>query len=64
MLFKKTQRQVDIGYLQREAQRLGIRNQVDCMLQFLETHKQPVDSMLPTWSEFVEKAAVYNVVVT
>lgn len=64
MLLKKIENRLDITYLRKEAQRLSIRNQVDCMLQFLETHKRPDSSMLPTWNEFIQKAADYNVVVT
>jgi DNA-binding HxlR family transcriptional regulator len=63
MLLKKIEKRLDLTYLLSEAQRLGIRNQLDCMLQFLETHKRPNDSTLPTWNEFVEKATDYNVVV-
>ena len=63
LLLKKIENHLDMAYLLSEAQRLGISNQVDCMLKFLETHKRPNYSTLPTWNEFVEKAKDYNVVV-
>lgn len=63
LLLKKIENHLDMEYLLSEAKRLGIREQVDCMLHFLETHKRPADSMLPTWNEFVEKASDYNLVV-
>ena len=63
LLLKKIENHLDTAYLLSEAQHLGISNQVDCMLQFLENHKRPNDSTLPTWNEFAEKAKDYNVVV-
>ena len=63
LLLKKIENHLDTAYLLSEAQRLGISNQVDSMLQFLKTHKRSNDSTLPTWNEFVEKAKDYNVVV-
>jgi hypothetical protein len=64
LLLKKIWSHLDTAYLLREAQRLGIRDQVDCILEFLENHKRPADSMLPSWNEFAEKATEYNVVIT
>jgi DNA-binding HxlR family transcriptional regulator len=64
LLLKKIWNHLDTAYLLREAQRLGIRDQVDCMLQFLENHKRPLDSMLPSWNEFAQKATDYNVVIS
>lgn len=63
LLLMKIEAHLDMAYLLSEAQRLGITNQVDCMLQFLKTHKRPNDSTLPTWNEFAEKAKDYNAVV-
>ena len=62
LLLKKIDSHLDTGYLLSEAKRLGIRNQVESMQQFLKTHKRQADSMLPTWNEFVEKATDYRVV--
>mgnify|MGYP001018687774 CR=1 FL=1 len=63
LLLKKIWSHLDMAYLLREAQRLGVKNQIDCMLQFLETHKRPADSTLPSWNEFAQKATDYNVVI-
>lgn len=63
LLLKKIWNHLDTAYLLREAQRPGIRDQVGCMLQFLETHRRPADSMLPSWNEFAQKATEYNVVI-
>jgi len=62
LLLKKVGNRLNMAYLLSEAQRLGIRNQVDSMQQFLKTHKRQADSMLPTWNEFIEKATDYRVV--
>jgi len=63
LLLKKIGNNLDTAYLLSEAQRLGIRSQIDAMQQFLKTHKRQADSMMPTWNEFTEKATDYNVVV-
>jgi hypothetical protein len=60
LLLLKIGNNLERAYLLSEAQRLGITNQVDCMLQFLKTHERPNDSTLPTWNEFAEKAKDYN----
>ena len=62
LLLKKIGNNLDMAYLLSEAQRLGIRSQIESMQQFLKTHKRQADSMLPTWNEFVEKATDYRVV--
>jgi DNA-binding HxlR family transcriptional regulator len=61
LLLKKIGNNLDTTYLLSEAQRLGIRSQIDSMQQFLRNHKRQADSMLPTWNEFVEKATDYRV---
>jgi hypothetical protein len=63
LLLKKIGTHLDKVYLLREAQRLGIKDQVDCMLQFLENHIRSANSMLPSWNEFTQKAKDYNVVI-
>jgi predicted transcriptional regulator len=62
LLLKKTEQQIDKTYLLQEAERLGLKNQVTSMLQFLETHTQPQDQSLPTWNEFITKAKDYKVI--
>ena len=62
LLLKKIGNNLDTAYLLSEAQRLGIRSQIDSMQQFLKTHKRQADSMLPTWNEFIEKATDYRVI--
>lgn len=63
LLLKKTEQKIDKIYLLREAGRLGLKNQVTSMLQFLKTHVQRKDQALPTWNEFVTKARDYNLVI-
>jgi len=63
LLLKKIETHLDRAYLLREAQNLGLADQIHAMLKFLETHKRPNDSMLPTWNEFVEKATNYGIVI-
>jgi hypothetical protein len=61
LLLKKTEKQIDKAYLIREAERLGLENQVVGMLEFLQTHIRPEGQLLPTWDEFAEKAHDYGV---
>jgi DNA-binding HxlR family transcriptional regulator len=63
LLLKKTEQKIDKTYLLQDAERLGLKNQITSMLQFLKTHTQPKDQALPTWNEFVAKARDYNVVI-
>ena len=61
LLLKKTEKQIDKTYLLQEAERLGLKNQIISMLQFLETHTRPQGQPLPTWNEFIIKAKDYEV---
>jgi DNA-binding HxlR family transcriptional regulator len=61
LLLKKVKKQIDLTYLQKEAERLGLKNQITAMLQFLETHIHPEGQSLPSWEEFVIKAEDYGV---
>jgi DNA-binding PadR family transcriptional regulator len=63
LLLKKTEQKIDKTYLLQDAERLGLKNQITSMLQFLKTHTQPKDQALPTWNEFVAKARDYNIVI-
>lgn len=62
LLLKKTEKQVDKTYLIREAQRLGLENQIEGMLEFLQTHIRPEGQPLPTWEDFAEKARDYEMI--
>ena len=62
LLLKKMEKQIDQTYLQREAKHYGLENQVESMLEFLQTHIHPNDEhLLLTWEEFTEKAREYGV---
>jgi len=61
LLLRKVKKQIDVTYLQKEAERLGLKNQIAAMLQFLETHIRPEGQSLPSWDEFIIKAADYGV---
>ena len=61
LLLKKVKKQIDLTYLQKEAERIGLKNQITAMLQFLETHIHPEGQSLPSWDEFVIKAEDYGV---
>jgi hypothetical protein len=41
LLLRKVKKQIDITYLQQEAERVGLKNQIASMLQFLATHIRP-----------------------
>ena len=56
LLLKKTEQRIDNTYTVQEAERLGLKNQIIAMLQFLKSHEQPEDHAFPTWQEFVAKA--------
>ena len=45
LLLKKTEKQIDKTYLIKEAERLGLNNEISGMLEFLETHKHPQVSL-------------------
>jgi DNA-binding Lrp family transcriptional regulator len=61
LLLRKVHKQIDLTYLQKESERSGLKNQIDAMLQFLETHIRPEGQSLPSWDEFVIKAEDYGV---
>jgi hypothetical protein len=61
LLLRKVKKQIDLTYLQKEAERLGLKNKIAAMLQFLETHISPEGQSLPSWQEFVIKAEDYGV---
>ncbi len=61
LLLKKTEKQIDKPYLLQEAERLGLKNEIINMLQFLETRTRQQDQSLPSWNEFVTKAKDYEV---
>jgi hypothetical protein len=63
LLLRKVHKQIDVTYLQKEAERYGLKNQIDAMLQFLETHIRPEGQSLPSWDEFALKAEDYGVMV-
>ena len=62
LLLSKVKKQIDVTYIQKEAERLGLKNQIAAMLQFLETHNRPEGQSLPSWDEFVIKAEDYGVI--
>jgi DNA-binding HxlR family transcriptional regulator len=61
LLLKKTQKEIDKTYLFKEAESLGLKNQVIGILEFLKTHTRPEGQPLPTWNEFITKANEYAV---
>ena len=61
LLLKKTESCIDRLYLQQEAERLGLNDEIIAMGQFLESHKRLPDYALPSWDEFVIKAKDYGV---
>jgi DNA-binding HxlR family transcriptional regulator len=63
LLLRKVKKQIDVTYMQKESERLGLKNQIGAMLQFLETHISPEGQSLPSWDEFVIKAEDYGVMV-
>jgi len=54
---------VDIGEddLREQATKYGLEDEIDALLQYLETHGEIRDGRLPEWSEFQELAADYEV---
>jgi biotin operon repressor len=62
LLLKKEEKQIDKKYLLREAECVGLENQIEGMLEFLQTHTRSEGQSLPTWNDFAEKARDYGVV--
>jgi hypothetical protein len=61
LLLKKTEKQIDKTFLLQESEKLGFKNQIISMLQFLETRLRPQGQSFPTWEEFAIKAEDYGV---
>jgi predicted transcriptional regulator len=51
----------DPNYLLAAAEKLGLRAQVEGMLRFLTSHEPQVNTVLPKWDEFAERAGDYGV---
>jgi len=62
LLLKKQWRRIDKKYLLKEAEKLDLGLQINDVLQFLETRGGRKGLMLPTWEEFLAKAAEYKVI--
>lgn len=52
---------VDRNYLLNRGKMVGLYEQIEAMLRFLDTHRPQSSAALPTWDEFVEKAQEYGV---
>jgi DNA-binding MarR family transcriptional regulator len=52
---------IDPDYLLTAAEKLGLRAQVEGMLRFLISHRPQVNTLLPKWDEFAERAGDYGV---
>lgn len=52
---------IDRNYLLNRGKILGLQEQVEAMLRFLDTHTPQPSSTLPTWDEFAQKAQEYGV---
>jgi len=61
LLLKKTEGSINRLYLQQEAERLGLNDEIIAMIQFLEKHKRLPDQAIPSWDEFTIKAKDYGV---
>ena len=51
---------VDEDDLRERAEKYGLEDEIDALLQYLETHGEIEDGRLPEWSEFQELAADYE----
>lgn len=52
---------IDPDYLLTEAEKLGLRRQVEGMLRFLTSHEPQTNTVLPKWDEFAQRAGDYGV---
>jgi len=52
---------VDEDDLRERAAKYGLEDEIDALLQYLETHGEIQDGRLPEWSEFQELAAEYEI---
>jgi DNA-binding HxlR family transcriptional regulator len=62
LFLKKTEQRIDKKYLQQEAERLGLNDEIAGMLEFIENHTHSPNQGLPSWEEFVIKAKDYGVI--
>lgn len=62
IFIKKFEEELESRYLLIEAENFSIRELVEQMLHFLRQKRRRPDEMLPSWSEFVEKAEEYGVI--
>jgi len=60
-LILMTKVKTDPDYLLTAAEKLGLRAQVEGMLRFLTSHEPQVNTVLPKWDEFAERAGDYGV---
>lgn len=60
-LILMTKVKTDPDYLLTTAEKLGLRAQVEGMLHFLTSHEPQVNTVLPKWDEFAERAGDYGV---
>jgi hypothetical protein len=62
LFLKKTEQHLDKKYLQQDAERLGLNDEIAGMLEFIENHTHSPNQGLPSWEEFVIKAKDYGVI--
>jgi predicted transcriptional regulator len=62
LLLLKKNGEIDKKYLLKESQKFELLQQINSMLEFLETKGEKHDYPLPTWNEFLTKALEYGVV--
>ena len=60
-LILMTKVKTEPDYLLTAAEKLGLRAQVEGMLRFLTSHEPQVNTVLPKWDEFAERAGDYGV---
>lgn len=59
---KKFEEELDKKYLLIQAEKFNLQDLVQQILSFLKNRKKTPHTMLPSWSEFVEKAKEYDVI--
>jgi len=60
LVWKKNQKRVDKEYMQQEATRYGIANNVNDIIDYFESKGGKRKEGFPTWNEFVTKAKEYG----
>jgi DNA-binding transcriptional ArsR family regulator len=60
-LILMAKKRLDRRYLLKKAEAYKLRDRVEAMLTFLETHQAKANASLPTWDEFAERARDYGV---